>query len=162
MSLFDFGKPKWFKQLPSYYRPDTSKVQEIENFRIHFGFDNELFIMMISMTPWGVRKLQYFMLEKFKKENPFLSRKELWKAVIHSKLNAKIMTLEMPPPFYANPLSLEEINSILANLNEIVGKFKSFEELVDYLVEIDRNEGWYTDPSGLGEELNDLLENDLS
>jgi hypothetical protein len=73
-------------------------------------------------------------------------------------MNVKLMTQNTPPPFFAKPLSLEEINSIINNLDDIVYNFKNFDELIKYLIEIDRKEGWFTDPTGVSEELNELLD----
>lgn len=159
MSIFNFGKPKWFRKLPSYLSLQEADIPDLEIFKTRYSINDNTFAMMISMTPWSVKKLQLYTLDKFKRENPFLPQKELWKAVIQSKMNVKLLTLETPPPFFVKPLSRSEINLIINSLDEISTKFKSFDDVIRFLIEIDDREGWFTDPSGITEELNELLKN---
>ena len=158
MSSTNFDKPAWYDQLPHYYKPKQSKIGALEKLRISFGMDNNSFASLISIMPWGVRKLQLFMFEKFRGENPHLSQKDLWKAVIHSRMNVKKWALDIPPPPFARPLKLEEINSILNNLENIISDFNSFDDVIEYIIEIDRKEGWFWDSSRRSKELNALLE----
>ena len=159
MSIFDIGKPKWFKKLPNHFQPEESLIQEIENFRINFGFDHNSIATMISMSPWSVKKLQMFMYKKFKKEQPFWPEKEIWRYVLLSRMNIKLMTVDYPPDLGSNPLTRDEINSIVEKSEEIVQGFDSFDDLVNYILEIDYKENRFYDPSRILNELNNLLEN---
>ena len=162
MSLFNFGKPKWYKILPLYYRPDESIIQEIENFSNRFSFEPEQLSVMISMTPWGVKKLQWYMLRYYRAEQPSWPEKEIWKAVIISRMNAKLMTSDFPVDIGSSPLSVVEINDIISRAGEIVKNFNNFEEVVNYILEIDYKENRFYDPVGLMNELNNILENSRS
>ena len=130
MDFFNFGKPRWFKDLPAYFQPDESRVQEIESFRASFGIDDNSFVMMISMSPWSVKKLQRFMLKKFRAEQPTCPEEEIWKAVIISRMNVKLMTVDYPPDFGSSPLSRNVINEIIEHAGEIVQSFKSFDDVI--------------------------------
>ena len=158
MSFFNFGKPKWYKILPAYFQPDESKIQAIENFRIQFSLDHNIFAQMISMTPWSVKNLQWFMLKKFQAEQPNWSKKRLWKYVIISRMNVKLLTTDHPPDFGSSPLSREEINDIINQAEEIVEYFENFDDVVTYILDIDYKENRFYDPSGVLDELNKILE----
>jgi|SRR5690606_33082374 len=159
MGFFNFGKPQWYKNLPDYFKPEESRIQEIENFRASYGIDNNSFAMMISMTPWSAKKLQWFMLKKFKTEQPTWSEKEIWKSVIISRMNVKLMTVDYPPDIGSSPLSRDEINNIIERAGTIVKDFKNFDEVVKYILDIDYKENRFYDPSGVSNELNQILEN---
>lgn len=159
MGFFDFGKPKWYKTLPTYFQPDETLIQNVENFRIRFSLDHNIFAQMISMTPWSVKKLQMFMLNKFRGEQPSWPEKEIWKAVIISRMNVKLMTADYPPDYSSSPLSKSEINNIISQAGSIALSCKSFEEIVKYIIDIDIKENRFYDPSGVLDELNRILEN---
>lgn len=116
------------------------------------------FSMLISTTPWSVRKLQWFMLDKFKSERPDLAEKELWQFVIVSRMNVKLMTVDYPKDYGSSPLSKDEINCIVNNAKSIAEKYHNFDQVVDYLVELDYKENRFNDPSGILDRLNRLLE----
>ena len=158
MSLFNFGKPRLYKLLPTYFQPDENVIQEIENFRNRFSLQHEVFAQMISMSPWSVRKLQWFMLSKFKAEQQSWSEKEIWKSVIISRMNVKLMTADYPSDLGSSPLTRAEINDIVNRASIIVNDFKSFDEVANYLLEIDYKEDRFYDPSGLLDDLNNILE----
>jgi len=40
MSIFTSSKPEWFRQLPEYLQPHSSKIKEIENFKKCLGIDD--------------------------------------------------------------------------------------------------------------------------
>lgn len=159
MSIFTSSKPEWFRQLPEYLQPHSSKIKEIENFKKCLGIDDFSLSMLISMTHWGVRRLQLFMLKKFRSESPTSNEKDLWKCVIISRMIAKSLNSDIPKPPYTNPLSQNEIDSIINNIDLIISQFNYFEEVVEYLIQIDEKEGWFNDPSGLNKDLNLILEN---
>ena len=159
MGFFNFGKPSWYKTLPPYFQPDESMIQSIENFRIQYSIDQNIFAQMVAMTPWSVKKLQWFMLKKFRAEQPSWSEKEIWKSVIISRMNVKLMTVDYPPDFGSSPLSRNEINNIMDQAGTIVKDYKSFDEVVRYLLDIDYKENRFYDPSGVLDELNRTLEN---
>jgi hypothetical protein len=158
MGFFSFGKPIWFKNLPDYFKPDESRIKEIENFRTNYGIDNDTFTAMISMTPWSVKKLQWFMLKKFKLEHPTWSEKEIWKSVIISRMNVKLMSVDYPPDFGSFPISKNEINEIKNQAGAIVKDFNNFDDVVKYILNIDYRENRFYDPSRVLDKLNGILD----
>lgn len=158
MGFFNFGKPKWYKTLPPYFQPDESMIQQIENFRKQYSIDHNTFAQMVAMTPWSVKKLQWFMLKKFRAEQPSWSEQEIWKSVIISRMNVKLMTVDYPPDYGSSPLSRNEINDIINQAATILKNFKSFDDVVKYLLDIDYKENRFYDPSGVLNELNRILD----
>jgi len=156
---FNFGKSRWYKILPTYFQPDESVIQEVENFRSRFSLEHDFLAQMISITPWSVKKLQWFMLKKIRTEQPTWPEKEIWKSVIISRMNVKLMTADFPPDIDSTPLSRAEINDIIKQATTIVKDFKSFVEVVNYLLEIDYKENRFYDPGRLLDDLNNILEN---
>lgn len=159
MSIFGFGKPKWYKILPENFQPDENNIQEIENFRSELSIDHKVLTQMITMTPWAVEKLQWFMFKKFKAEEPRWSERKIWEAVIISRMNIKLMTADYTADSSSFPLTRSEINDIINRVESIVRDFNNFNDVVNYLVQIDRKENRFYDPSHLLEELNYILEN---
>jgi len=159
MGIFDFGKPKWYKSLPKYFRPDESVIQVFENFRKRYSLDNNTFVKMISTTPWSVKKLQWYMLRKFRAEQPTWSEKEIWKSVLISRMNVKLMTVDYYPDFGTTPLSRVEVNNIINNAKSIIQNSEKFDDVIKYIVDIDVKENRFYDPTGVLNELNNLLEN---
>lgn len=158
MSFFNFGKPKWYRMLPEHFQPNKYLIQEIENFRSRFSLDHDFLALLISMTPWSVKNLQWFMLNKFRIEQPHLSEKEIWKAVLISRMNVKLMTIDFPTDIGSTPLSKAEIDDIIEQAETIVENFNNFEEVVNYILEIDYKENRFYDPGGLLDDLNNILE----
>lgn len=159
MGFLNFGKPNWYKTLPPYFQPDEGMIQTIENFRNQYSIDHNVFAQMVAMTPWSAKKLQWFMLKKFRAEQPNWSEKEIWKSVIISRMNVKLMTVDYPPDFGSSPLSRDEINNIINQVGTIVKDFKNFDDVVKYILDIDYKENRFYDPSGVLDELNRTLEN---
>jgi len=109
------------------------------------------------VSQWTVKRTQRFCLEQNKKQMPNASEQELWKAVLLSRLQTKLMSPPETDPF-AKPLSQEEILSRIENIDNIVSGFKSFDDVLDYIITMDEEENRFNDPSGIQDELNNLLE----
>jgi len=154
-----FFKPQWYKLLPDHFNPMNERILEsIERLRKENGLTHEMISMGITLTPWAVRKLQEHCLAQGRKLMPFASERELWKRVLLSRLQAKLAHSDIPSAPWHNPLSKEDILSMMENINNICANFKSWHNVVEYIVSIDRDEGIFSDPSGIMDELNLLLE----
>lgn len=162
MSYFNFGKPKWYKLLPEHFQPTDNVTDRVEKLRLYYELDHDLIANLVVMTPWSVKKLQWYMLKKFNLESPHLSKKELWSAVIISRMNVKLMSLEMPIDEESTPLSRDEILKIIKNVQSVVKNFSKFDEVVDYIIDIDYKENRFFDNIGLLTELSNVLENKLN
>ena len=145
--------------LPDHFKPKNERILEsIENLRKEYGLTHEMIFMGIIVTPWAVRKLQEHCLEQNRKLMPNASEEELWKSVLFSRFQTKLMALDIPPAPWHNPLSKEDILSMMENIDNICAKFKSWHDVVEYIVSVERDEGTFSDPSGIMDELNWLLE----
>jgi len=161
-----FPKPKWYSKLPASLKPiDDGIIHEVENFRKENYLTDELMFMAIGTTKWAVRKIQKYILEQFKETSPHLTEKELWVSVIYSRLQVKLafcvsenVGLHESDPF-VKPLSEQEIYSLIENLDKIISKFKTFEDVIKYIIEIDEKENRFHDGTGLHSKLSELLEN---
>jgi len=159
MSFIKFNKPMWFSILPEYFQPSKTNIQKIEFFRNKYSLQHDILAQMISMTPWSVKKLQWFMFKKFKAERPNWSAKKIWKSILISRMNVKLMTVDYTPDIGSTPLSRIEINNIINSAEVIVQDLKSFDDVVKYIIDIDNKENRFYDPSGLLADLNNILEN---
>lgn len=157
------SKPEWYMKLPNHLKPTNDEVvQNIEKFRKENYLTDDLMFIAISTTKWAVRKIQQYTLGIFRKEFPDLSEKELWKSVIMSRLQAKLSFdfVEETDPF-AKPLSKEQIFSIIENLDKVISNFKTFEDVVEYIVSLEEKENRFHDIAGMQATLSKLLENSV-
>lgn len=157
------SKPEWHMKLPDHLKPTNDEaIQNIENFRKENYLTDELMFMAIGTTEWAVRRIQQYTLGIFRKEFPDLSEKELWKSVIMSRLQTKLSFdfIEETDPF-AKPLSKQQIFSIIEKLDNIISNFKTFEDVVEYIISIDQMENRFHDITGMQAKLSKLLENSV-
>lgn len=161
MGIFEnllFFKPQWYKLLPDSVKPiDKRKIKKIEDFRKRYRFTDEVMFMGIMVSRWAVKRIQKFCLEQLKRQMPDASEQELWKGVLLSRFNVKLVSPPETNPF-AEPLSQEEILSRIENIDNIVSGFKSFDDVIAYIILMDEEENRFYDPSGIQDELNNLLE----
>lgn len=151
-------KPQWYKMLPDSVKPiDKRKIEKIEDFRKRLGVPDEAIFMGIMVTRWAVKKIHKYLFEQAKKLMPNAPEQELWKAVILSRFDAKLKT-SPETDLGAKPLSPEEIFSRMENINNIISGFKSFDDVLDYIIAIDEEENRFYDPAGIFDRLNNLLE----
>jgi len=127
--LFD-PKIWWFEQLPSYLRPDESKVEELEKLRSHAIFyilplPNDVFTEIILSSRWATHRVQENVYMMAKEKMPDASEKELLEAVFGNRI------------FPQNPAGLEmteeEIDEAMRNIN-------SLNDLTQYFVQRDKEE----------------------
>lgn len=152
-----FGKPRWYNLLPPHLRPSEEKISKIEDFRKRNFLTDHLLFIAIGTSPWAVRKVQEFCLEQNRKIMPNVSEKELWKSVLFSRFQTKLATPSDYYPPWATPLSQEEILLRIDNISSIMANFKAFEDVVDYVLKMDEEEGAFSDPTGISNELNEIL-----
>jgi len=141
--LFD-PKIWWFEQLPSYLRPDESKVEELEKLRSHaifhiFPLPNDMFTEIILSSRWAVRQVQENVYIMAKEKMPDASEKELLEAVFRSRI------------FPQNPAGLEmteeEFDKEMRNIN-------SLNDLIQYFVRRDKeNPRFLRDVFGAGKRI---------
>ncbi|MCK4401794.1 hypothetical protein KAW08_05785 [bacterium] len=153
-----FFKPLWYKMLPSSVKPiNDNVIEKIKDFRKGYKLTNIMIVMGITTSRWAVRRIQKFCLEQNKARMPNASECELWTYVLASRFEVKLRSPANTDPF-AKPLLQEEIRSRMKNIDNIVSNFKSFNDVVDYVVKMDEEENRFCDPSGMQSELDDLLE----
>lgn len=158
-----FFKPRWYKMLPDSVKPINEDVikrikefhKEIKEFQP--GLSDEMIWMGIMTSRWAVKRIQKSILEQAKKQMPNASEQELWAGVLVSRFHAKLINPAETQPF-AKPLSQEEILSRMENTANIVSGFKSFDDVLNYVIAMDEEENRFYDPTGMQEELNNLLE----
>jgi hypothetical protein len=154
-----FFKPKWYNLLPERLKPKKENIlEDIENLRKKYGFTHEVIYMYIILTPWAVRTIQKDCLEQGRRLMPNASEQELWKGVLLSRLQTKLAAnIPTAPWCNYNPLPKEDLLSMANNVDNICAKFKSWDDVVEYIVSMERDEGTFLDPSGILNELDLLL-----
>lgn len=147
--------------LPKWARPIDGKiVDRIEKLKRRYNLTNQMVSTGIGITPWATRKLQYFCLEQNRRKYPNASEREIWTFVLASRFEVKLASLmsgAVNPP-YVEPLSEKELLARVGDMESIISNCDTFEDVVKYIIQMDTEEGQYTDPSGIGYELNDVLE----
>lgn len=163
-----FLKPQWYSMLPDSVKPISEEViEKVEEFRkkseLFLGVEktHEMIFMGIMVSKWAVRRIQKYTLEVIRKQIPNASERELWKQVLLARLNVKLSTSGAKPDIFSKPLSEAELLSQIANVDNIMTKFRSFDDVIDYIIEIDEKENRFHDPTGMQSELDDLLPADV-
>lgn len=159
-----FFKPQWYRNLPDSVKPiDDKKINKIEDFRIkseaYLGKDKsqEMIFIGIMVSKWAVKRIQQYTLELIRKQIPNAHQKELWKQVLLARLNVKLSTSSEKLDMFSRPLSETELLSRINNIDEIVVKCESFNDVMDYIITMDEHENRFYDPTGMQSELESIL-----
>lgn len=159
-----FNFPQWYKNLPDSVKPiDDKRINTIEDFRKKYGVylgkekSQEMIFMGIMVSKWAVKIIQQYTLELIRKQIPNAHEKELWKQVLIARLNTKLSTSGEKPDMFSRPLSETELLSRINNINEIVAKCESFNDVIDYIIAMDEQENRFYDPTGMQSELESIL-----
>ncbi|MCX5827123.1 MAG: formylglycine-generating enzyme family protein [Deltaproteobacteria bacterium] len=154
-------KPKWYSMLPEHLKSKNERIIEsIESLRKKYELPHEMIYVGVAATPWAVRMAQEDCLRQYRSQMPNASEKELWENVLLSRMLIKKAAGDIPVGPWIHPLSGEEILSMIDNRGAICANFKTWGDVVEYIVSIERDEGTYLDPSGILNELNVLLESE--
>ena len=154
MSFLD---PKWYISLPDYIKPSSDLVEQLDEFRKKYSFDHEIFFRMLMTMPWAVRKVQRHMYWKYKGMLSHLPEKEIWRSVILSRLDTKrkvYFSMSYDPG--TKPLTNQQIDQIVGNLDNKLKEFNNFEDVVEYIISIDEEEGQFNVPTELSMVLGEL------
>lgn len=142
-----FLDPKWYKSLPDYIKPSRNLIEELEASRKQYSLDHEVFIRILMTMPWAVGKLQRYMYWHYKKVLAHLPEKEIWRSVILSRLDTKrkvYQTMSYDPG--TRPLTNMQIDHIVEKLDDKLNGFKNFEDVVEFIINIDKEEGQFDTP----------------
>lgn len=91
-------------------------------------------------SPATTRKVQRQFLRNFRIQNPGASEKELFRMVLISRI--------ISPP--SIDITEQEIDQVMENIN-------SFDELRDYIIALDEKEQLFSDISGIGKLIDEIL-----
>jgi len=134
--------PRWIRILPLNLAPtNVAVIKELEKLRAAFNIPHELFAIRVLCSPATTRKLQKQCLEKFRRLNPGLSKKELLGMVLASRI---ISAEQSGAPY---PVTLEEVEQIIEGIDSI-------DDLCDYIIELDR----ISEPPRLPDPIGDIID----
>lgn len=157
--------PGWYSMLPNTVKPLTNEqIRAVEAFRKSINGNNQTTFLGIMISPWTVAKIQRHHLAEFKKSaKPGVTERELWKTVLLNRLATKALWAgEHNTDPNAKPLTKEQVMSRAEKIEETVAGFKTFDDVIKYILEMDKLENRFYDPSGLSAELNRILEDNQS
>lgn len=155
-----FFKPRWYGLIQfAWAKPDDGKlVSRIEEFRRKNNLTHKEIAHAVQTRPWATLKLQYFCLAQNRKQHPHASDKELWTLVLASRFEVVLQYVLRPPDLYAKPFSEDEVLRRMNNIGPIISNCERFEDVVEYIVQMDTDQGCYNDPTELLYELDDILQ----
>jgi tetratricopeptide (TPR) repeat protein len=84
---------------------------------------------------------------EYKKVLSHLPEKEIWRSVILSRLDTKrkvYQSMSYDPG--TKPLTNKQIDEIVEGLDKKLDSFKNFEEVIDFIIELDKQEGQFDVP----------------
>ena len=144
--------PKWVRLLPENLRPDKKRVQMLEKLRSQYEIPHELMMMRVAQSKATMRKVQRTALEYFRRHNPSSPEKELLRMVLISRLNISQLT---------NPYELSIYNPSEEEIDEVMSKINSFDDLINYIASMDDQEPSLPDPMELGRRIDEILEEEF-
>ncbi len=133
-------KPKWVRLLPPNLRPDDKIISELEKLRLACDIPHEALAMRVTSSPITTRRVQRDCLEIYRVHIPGASEKELLRKVLVSRLQTALV-IEMTEG---------EIDEAMKSIN-------SFDELCDYIIELEEKEPSLPDPFGIGKVIDEML-----
>jgi hypothetical protein len=144
------GLPRWFSVLPVHIRPGEEKIDQLEQLRVSLQMRDELFMVALASSPWAVVRSQEATLQSLQQQIPDADERKLWSAVVLARLEIK---LNSPAPWDPPP---EEIRRRMDNIQEIMKDFGTWNDVVSYVLEMDRT-GTTADPASPQFQINALL-----
>lgn len=150
-----FFTPKWHRMLPPHLKVPSEKIDDLELLRKELDLPHEWFMRGIIVSPWAVIKNQEAVLEQNRRAAPNATEKELWRLVILSRLHA---ILANSGPF--DP-SREKMLQRVENLDDVANEIHSWDDVIKYVFELDKEAGMEAEGSVVQEEINRVLEGKL-
>src|ERR1044071_8478038 len=109
--------------------------------------------MMIGCSKWAAIKTQEFTRDQWRKDLPLYSERELWRAVIVARLDAKAQ-LETNKMFMG--IDADEVTEALFekmdSTDGVMAGIDSFDGVINYILEMDKK-AFENDPRGVELEL---------
>jgi hypothetical protein len=136
-----FLKPRWYSVLPEHIRPPEDKLEALETLRLTLKMRDDGFLAAIASGPWAIVRSQEVTLDTLRRQFPEADERRLWTAVLIARLEVK---LNSPAPW--DPPE-EEIRRRMETIVEIVRPMTSWQEVLAYVLEMDRD-GINPDPLG--------------
>jgi hypothetical protein len=143
--------PRWYAVLPVHIRPDDQKVAKLEELRTSLNMRDELFMVALASSPWAVVRAQEATRESLQEQIPDVDERKLWTAVVLTRFEIK---LNSPAPWDPPP---DELRRRMDNIQEIMRGVTSWEDVLQYILEMDRT-GIATDPASPQFQVNSLLD----
>ena len=142
--------PRWYSVLPEHIRPDPEKVKKLEELRVMLSMRDESFLVALASSPWAVKHSQEATLRNLQLQIPDADERKLWTAVVLARYEIKLGSPSSwdPPP--------EELRRRMDSIAEIVQDFTSWDDVVHYILELDR-EGPAANPASPEARINALL-----
>jgi len=137
--------PEWLIMIRDDFRPSLEQIKKLESLRKKYKIPHDALRWRILSSPAITRRLQWQILEEMRAKMPGTSEKELWKSVLISRLKAEVASgFESP--------------NILKNVDEIINRAQSFDDVCNYIVGLDQKEPSSSDPLGIGKMIDEILE----
>jgi ankyrin repeat protein len=158
--------PKWHDMLnPGFKILDDSQIQRIESLRQRCGANHEVCLLSIMSTPWATEISQRLTLAALKSTYKGLKEKELWTMLLQSRFNVWRSSVEsgleeheFSP--YPSKAQIQKISILESRLTLLINEFRTFEELINFVVCIEEELGNYIfgpDQAGSFNEISSIL-----
>lgn len=129
--------------LPLDWILGKEQVDELEKLRSKYDIPHDALVARIACSPAITRKIQRQSYDILKTQYPESSEKFLLEMALWLRIST--------PPGYE--ISDQEVGQALENIN-------SFDDLCDYIIELDDQEPAFPDPFGIGKRIDEILANE--
>jgi len=130
-----FFKTRWYKLLPSDFRPDKDIIEEVEKLRLKYSLRDDELSYQVLNSKWATIRAQEISFKNIKSNKPHATAKQVWGEVIASRV---MMILDMKGHSYES-IATEKIKNLKVNMESI----NSWEEVLDYIFKLNQEIGIY-------------------
>jgi len=123
-------KPKWYSLLPDYLKPPTEKIDKLDKLCRKYNVPNEIFAGWISESDWGTIKTQETMLKQLRSEMRGSSDKEVWQAVVMSRIQSYMFT-------FATDSNLHQLTPIVESYINKSELIESWHDVLKLIFQLD-------------------------
>jgi hypothetical protein len=136
----NFFKPEWYKKLPPHLQfGSRAMLTEMEAKRVELGLSHENAWACFVQSPWVVRRIALRTYAELKRTIPGQPESEYLAGVVGDRIVKKLGAISVNNSPTA--LDADELGEILENLGPITKGFRSVNDSITYLLEIEEREG---------------------
>lgn len=129
--------PQWAKELPQHLRPSNGQIRRLEEIRNRAGISNSEFFMHISSHPETTHRLQRYLYDEMKRQDPSASEQDILKLLILNRL-----TISAGSNLFGLETCVTDAEMFDKRIQEIIEMYPNVEALTRAIVQDEKKNRW--------------------